>query len=159
MNKKIMLSSIAAALLLTAACSSPSPANKPTNTAPATNTNTASKPTAPATNTNTAGSDSASSQQGKQDFTLVNETGVEINSVFISPHDVDDWEEDILGRDTLPSSERVDINFKRDEKAALWDLRVEDKEGNSIEWNNLNLLEISKVTLHYKDGKATAQTE
>jgi hypothetical protein len=159
MNKKIMLSSLAAALLLTAACSSPSSTNKPTNTAPAANTNTASKPAAPATNTNTASSDSASSQQGKQDFTLVNETGVEINALYVSPHNADDWEEDILGRDTLPSSERLDITFKRGEKAAMWDLRVEDKQGNSIEWENLNLLEISKVTLHYKDGKATAQTE
>ena len=47
----------------------------------------------------------------------------------------------------------------RDEKAAMWDLRIEDKQGNSIEWENLNLLEISKVTLNYKDGKATAQAE
>ena len=41
----------------------------------------------------------------------------------------------------------------------MWDLRVEDSKGNAIEWENLNLLEISKVTLHYKDGKATAETE
>lgn len=159
MNKKIVLSSLAAAFLFTAACSSPAPTSKPTNTAPAANANAANKPAAPPANTNTSSSDSASSQQGKQDFTLVNQTGVEINAVYISPHNVDDWEEDILGRDTLPNSQRVDINFKRDEKAALWDLRIEDKEGNSLEWENLNLLEISKVTLHLKDGKATAETE
>ena len=41
----------------------------------------------------------------------------------------------------------------------MWDLRVEDSEGHALEWENLNLLEISKVTLHYKDGKATAETE
>jgi hypothetical protein len=159
MIKKTLLSGLSAALLFTAACSSPSSATKPTNTAPATNSNTASKPAAPATNTNTASSDSASAQQGKQDFTLVNETGVEIYALYVSPHNADDWEEDILGRDTLPNAERVDVVFKRDEKAAMWDLRVEDKQGNSIEWENLNLLEISKVTLNYKDGKATALTE
>jgi hypothetical protein len=38
-------------------------------------------------------------------------------------------------------------------------LRIEDKGGNSIEWENLNLLKISKVTLHYKDGKGTADVE
>jgi hypothetical protein len=157
MNKKIVLSSIAAALLFTAACSSPAPTSKPTNTAPAANTNTATAPTAPPASAQ--GNSNAASQQGKQDFTLVNATGVEIHALYVSPHNSDDWEEDILGRDTLPDSERVDITFKRDEKAALWDLRVEDKQGNSIEWENLNLLEISKVTLNYKDGKATAQTE
>jgi hypothetical protein len=86
---------------------------------------------------------------------------VEIDKVFISPHDVNDWEEDILGRDTLPDGSSVDIKFHRNEKAAMWDLRIEDKGGNAIEWENLNLLEISKITLHYDKatGKATAETE
>ncbi|HEV3471121.1 MAG TPA: hypothetical protein VG148_17490 [Pyrinomonadaceae bacterium] len=101
----------------------------------------------------------AAAAQGAQDFTLVNSTGVEIHALYISPHETDDWEEDVLGRDTLPSGESVEIKFSRAEKAALWDLRVEDKEGNAIVWENLNLLEISKVTLYYKDGKATAEVE
>ena len=50
----------------------------------------------------------------------------------------------------------MDIHFSRKEKSKLWDLKVVDKEGNSIVWENLNLLEISEVTLHYKDGKAWA---
>ena len=97
--------------------------------------------------------------QGKQDFTLVNKTSVEINSVYITPHSSDDWEDDILGQDTLPAGESVDIQFSRKEKAKMWDLRVEDTAGNSIEWENLNLLEISKVTLFYKNGKAWAEVE
>jgi hypothetical protein len=102
---------------------------------------------------------SAAFAQGKQDFTLVNVTGVEINELYVSPHSADDWEEDILGRDTLPSGESVDVTFSRTEKAKLWDLKVVDSKGNSIEWENLNLLEISKVTLHYKNGKAWADLE
>ncbi len=94
-----------------------------------------------------------------QDFTLVNSTGVEINKLFVSPHDKDDWEEDILGQDTLASGQTLDIKFDRDEKSALWDLRVEDTQGNAIEWENLNLLEISKITLYYENGKARAVTE
>ena len=94
--------------------------------------------------------------QGKQDFTLHNQTGVEIHELYVSPHSSDDWEEDILGEDTLPNGESVDIHFSRKEHAKLWDLKVVDKEGNSITWENLNLLEISDVTLHYKNGKAWA---
>src|SRR2546423_4106545 len=146
---------LALALMLTAACSSSTNTN-----------NTAARPSqSPATNAavpagTPANTTASNAQQGAaQDFTLVNETGVEIHKVYISPHDSDDWEEDILGRDTLPSGESVDIKFHRSEKAAKWDLRVEDSKGNAIEWENLNLLEISKVTLHYKDGKATAVTE
>jgi hypothetical protein len=97
--------------------------------------------------------------QGKQDFTVVNETGVEINKLYVSPHSVNDWQEDVLGQDTLADGDSVNIHFSRSEKAAKWDLRIEDSDGNGIEWANLNLLEISKVTLHYKNGKAWADIE
>ena len=171
MKNKVLLCGLTAALLATAACSSTAPgnANTTTNTTTTTTTsNTANRNTAPppASNTNSSPasnsnstSNSTAATQGAQDFTLVNATGVEIDKVFVSPHDSDDWEEDILGRDTLPSGQSVDIKFSRSEKAAKWDLRVEDKQGNSIEWTDLNLLEISKVTLHYENGKATAVTE
>ena len=99
--------------------------------------------------------------QGRQDFTLHNQTGVEIHELYVSPHSSDDWEEDILGEDTLPAGESVDIKFNRAETAAEWDLRIEDKQGNAIEWENLNLLKISKLTLHYDQAtkKATADVE
>jgi hypothetical protein len=96
---------------------------------------------------------------GAQDFTLVNRTGVEIHQVFASSSATDSWEEDILGEDTLPDGESVEIQFSPKEDAELWDLRIADGEGNTITWERLNLLEISKVTLHYKDGKAWADTE
>ena len=48
---------------------------------------------------------------GDQDFTLVNRTGVEIHKVYASPHSSDDWEEDILGDDTLSDGESVNITF------------------------------------------------
>lgn len=96
---------------------------------------------------------------GQQDFTLHNDTGIEIYSVYVAPHDSDDWEEDILGQDTLADGDKVRIRFSRKEKAAKWDLRIEDEKGRSIEWENLNLLEISDVTLHYKKGKIWAEVE
>jgi hypothetical protein len=173
MKNRILLAVLIVGLVtLGAACSSSAPANanKTTNTTTTTTTTTntnnagsgANTNSSPASNTNTtsnANSGSTAQEGGKQDFTLVNQTGVEIDKVFISPHDSNDWQEDILGQDTLPASQSVDIKFHRSEKAAMWDLRIEDKQGNSIEWENLNLLEISKVTLFYKDGKGTAQVE
>lgn len=99
---------------------------------------------------------SAAFAQGKQDFALHNETGVEIHQLFVSPHSSNDWEEDVLGQDTLPSGESVEIHFSPRAKPKLWDLKIVDKEGNGITWESLNLLEISEVTLHYKNGKAWA---
>ena len=160
---------LAAALLFTFACSaSTGPATNTGNTAasntanrPAQTANAAASPAA-ANASNTAAANTAASpsqQGGMQDFTLVNSTGVEINALYVSPHDADDWEEDILGRDTLPAGQSVDIKFDRDEQAAMWDLRVEDSQGNSIVWENLDLLKISKLTLHYENGRARAVAE
>ncbi|HEX8282333.1 MAG TPA: hypothetical protein VF588_03220 [Pyrinomonadaceae bacterium] len=165
MKKLSLICGTACALLLAAACSSPAPANSNAtansnaanrNAAPAANT-TAS----PAANANAATANSSADAGAAQDFTLVNDTGVEIDKVFISPHDKDDWEEDVLGKDTLPTGQSVDIKFDRDETAGEWDLKVEDKEGNAIEWENLDLLKISKLTLHYDAAtkKATANAE
>ena len=160
-----LIGGVAFALLLTAACSAPAPTN---NTAANTNTKAAATPAvaatpaaSPAANANNSNASSSAQDAAAQDFTLVNQTGVEIDKVYISPHDADDWEEDILGKDTLPSGQSVDIKFHRSETAADWDLRIEDKEGNAIEWENLNLLKISKVTLNYDQAtkKATAKTE
>lgn len=93
---------------------------------------------------------------GGQDFILHNNTNVEIYALYVTPHDADDWGDDILGVDTLPPGESVEIKFSRKETAKYWDLRVEDEEGSYIEWDSLNLLKISSVKLYYKNGKASA---
>lgn len=146
---------LALALMLTAACSSSTNTNSTAarpGQSPATN---AAVPASSPANTTASNAD----QSAAQDFTLVNKTGVEIHKVYISPHDKDDWEEDILGKDTLPNGETVDIKFHRSESAENWDLRVEDSKGTAIEWENLNLLKISKLTLYYENGKARAEWE
>ena len=101
----------------------------------------------------------STSVAGDQDFKLNNKTGVEINALYVSPADKNAWGEDILGQDTLAAGGSVEIEFSPKEEAEKWDLRVEDKAGNSIEWTDLDLTEISEVTLNYADGKATAQVK
>ncbi len=96
------------------------------------------------------------SAQAEQDFTVVNKTGFEIYALYVTPHNSDDWGDDILGQDTLVANDELDIVFSRKEKATLWDLRIEDKDGNYIEWDNFNLRKISRITLYYKNRKPTA---
>ncbi len=96
---------------------------------------------------------------GDQDFTINNETGVEIYNVYTSPASANEWQEDVMGADTLASGDSVEITFSPSEDAELWDLKVTDSEGNGIVWTQLNLMEISTLTLHYKNGKAWADAE
>lgn len=99
---------------------------------------------------------SSAARAGDQDFTLINKTGVEIHALHVAPHSSDEWGEDILGKDTLADGESLDITFGKRDRAHHWDLRIEDEKGNSLTWENLNLMEISEVVLHFKDGKAWA---
>jgi hypothetical protein len=91
-----------------------------------------------------------------QDFRLVNRTGLTIRRVYITPHRSERWGEDVLGRDVLEEGESVTIRFPRGERVAHWDLKVVERGGKSLTWDNLNLLDISEVILRYRGGRTFA---
>jgi hypothetical protein len=91
-------------------------------------------------------------QAGTQDFTLVNDTGLSIVQLFISPSNTQDWEEDVLGVDVLEDGESADIEFSPQAKAEVWDMMIVDDDGDKVVWKGLRLNEISQVTLHYEKG-------
>lgn len=96
---------------------------------------------------------------GVQDFILVNETGVEIAGLYISPVAKAKWGEDVLTVENLPPGDECHIKFSRDETAEFWDLMIVDQEGTSLEWPELNLSAISKVTLTIENGTPIATYE
>jgi len=98
-------------------------------------------------------------QAKKHEFTLRNQTGVEIHHLYLSPNSSDDWQKDVLGREPLPDGESVQINFDDRDSHEMWDLKVVDSKGASITWEKLDLAKISEVTIHYKEGKAWADVK
>ena len=96
------------------------------------------------------------------DFTLVNRTGYEISQVFVGRESTRNWGRDILGRGTLGDAQKLDITFPDTTKSCTWDLKVvySDDDSTAV-WHNLNLCDISKVTVHYnrRTGETTAKTE
>ena len=101
----------------------------------------------------------ATTLAGKQDFTLLNKTGFDIHEIYVSPHSSNEWEEDVMGKGVLVDGQSVAVRFDRANKAKEWDLKVVDKEGKAIVWEKIDLSEITKLTIHYKDGKASADVE
>lgn len=87
---------------------------------------------------------------GKQDFVLVNKTGVTISELYVSPSDVDDWEEDVLGQDVLENNQQVKINFAPDAKKCMYDLKVQTDSDDELIWEEIDLCKASKVTLKKK---------
>lgn len=102
-----------------------------------------------------------SAAQGKQDFTLINNTGYTINEVYVSPTSANDWEEDVLGRDTLDNRQKVDIHFTRADKTCKWDLKVVYDDGEEAEWEAFDLCTVSSIAIKYdrKSGETSAEYE
>lgn len=98
----------------------------------------------------------AIAQEAKQDFTLVNKTGYELKALFVSPTKSDDWEDDVLGQDTLGDKQSLDIKFHRAAKSCHWDLKVvySDDDSSAV-WANIDLCTVEKITLHYNRSTDT----
>jgi len=95
-------------------------------------------------------------QNRKLDFTLVNQTGVDIAEVYVTPTNDDSWGEDVMGKDILKNKASVDITFSRKETTCNWDLKVIDVEKDSIEWTKLDLCKANEITLKYEGKHPTA---
>jgi len=88
--------------------------------------------------------------QAKQDFQLVNQTGYEISSVFVSASKTDEWEDDVLSDETLDDGQTLNVHFKGAGKVCLFDIKVvyEVDDSEAI-WRDIDLCKTSKVTIKY----------
>jgi hypothetical protein len=92
--------------------------------------------------------------QGAQDFTIINKTGVVIDQLFVSPVDVEEWGEDILGTDVMELDAEWEIKFNPQEEQCKWDLKITDGEGNAIMWEDVDLCATAVIVLHWDGEKA-----
>ena len=147
MKKIFLASTVFAASLVVMGCNNAAtPANKaapaPTN---------AAAPAAPAGNTaggNTAGGGGGGSAaaQAEAGFTFVNQSGVTVITLQMSPTGESSWGPDILGRDVLANGESAPIVFDRDENRCYWDIRSTAEGNVELDMRNVNLCETSSVT-------------
>lgn len=97
---------------------------------------------------------------GGLSLVLDNSTGTSFRALYLSPSDSTAWEENVLGGEELEDGEVTDIRFSAEERAVLWDLRVEAAGGHYAEWKRLDLHEISAVRLFLKlDGEPVVVAE
>jgi hypothetical protein len=80
---------------------------------------------------------------------VTNRTGYTINEIYIAPTTTDNWEEDIMGADALVPNTTVNIDFSKSEDTCHWDLKAVYDDGDNAVWKNINLCEISSITLFY----------
>lgn len=90
------------------------------------------------------------------DFTLVNQTGYTIKALYIGASGTGDWtkEDEVLKGKTFAPGTELPIEFHPKATAEKWDIMVTWADGSgSEEWTNLDLTEITKLTLVYNAEK------
>ena len=77
---------------------------------------------------------------------VVNNTGRTIWRFYGSPVNVNNWEEDILGSNTLPSGQSVNVDFADGRTICNYDMRAEFQDGTALVKNNVNVCRVSSVS-------------
>jgi len=97
------------------------------------------------------------SQQGAP-LTIENYTTMPLDAIYLAPHDAPTWEENLLGGTALGDSEAIAIRFGPGADRVHWDLRIEGG-GDRAEWLDLDLTQISSMTLRLVNERALADCE
>jgi hypothetical protein len=79
-------------------------------------------------------------------FDLINNSSVTLHELYVSAHDTDNWEDDILGTDTLASGETVSVTIADGKDTCDYDLRFVAEDGSELE-RNVDLCKMSSFTL------------
>lgn len=77
---------------------------------------------------------------------IQNNTGRTIYRFYGSPVNVNNWEEDILGANVLPSGSSVNVNFADGRTICNYDMRAEYTDGSAIVKRNINVCRVSSVS-------------
>ncbi|MGY2051366.1 hypothetical protein [Methylobacterium sp. JK268] len=77
---------------------------------------------------------------------IVNKTGLTLKHFYASSIGSNNWEEDILGRDTIANGETFDIDIDDGTGACRFDFRAVFQNGSEIIKRNINVCEISTFT-------------
>lgn len=87
--------------------------------------------------------------QAAQDFTLVNRTGYQIDQVYVGPVSSSKWGKDVMGKAAIGDGQQANITFSGQSNACQWDIKVVYDDGDESEFRDVNLCNISKVTLFW----------
>lgn len=83
-------------------------------------------------------------------FNLVNKTDATLERFYTSPTGVEDWEEDVFGKDVLEPGESVKITIADGRRVCEYDLRFEFTEESGYEnlEDSQDLCKMGTYTIH-----------
>lgn len=79
-------------------------------------------------------------------FRLTNRKSRSIHYFYVSPTNVDSWEEDILGRDTLSPGESIRVSIDDGRGSCLYDFKAVFSDGSTSTDYDVNICDLSAYT-------------
>lgn len=78
---------------------------------------------------------------------IFNGAQYDIYTLYLSPTNANQWEENVLKQGTLPNGDKVDVEVSRTENAEAWDIKVTNKAGETMTWVGVPLNKAGQITL------------
>ena len=137
MRKRVLVSILAACVAVgISACGGKSKAAPATTAAPET---TAAPTTTAAPETEAETETEAEEEYVQIPVTVVNGTGVDIAALRLSGASLDEWGDDLLDGEIMTHGTYAELLLNVDEDNLAWDMQVEDTDGNSLEWYDIDI--------------------
>jgi hypothetical protein len=95
--------------------------------------------------------------QARQDFSIVNSTGYQIDEIYVGPSSDPNWGRDLLGQNVLASGQTFNVTFPPATRECMFDIKVVYNDRDQTEWRQINLCQVSRMTLHWDHARRTTR--
>lgn len=75
--------------------------------------------------------------QGKKWFTLVNQSGYNIDYMYVRPVNTENWSDDVLGQDNLTTGNYVDVFWTGKKPPTVFDVHIQYEDGEKADITGL----------------------
>jgi hypothetical protein len=82
------------------------------------------------------------------EFTLTNATSVAATEFYVSPANVDDWENNLLDGKYLPAGNEVTVTIGDGRRTCTYDLKTVFEDGRTAENDGIDLCQLGKYTVN-----------
>jgi hypothetical protein len=85
-------------------------------------------------------------------FQIVNNTGVTLNNLYVTPSETTNWGHDILPNDMFDAGSTVTVSIPADYgQTCKFDIKITDVPGNYVYFKNVDACTLKVLTIHW-DG-------
>lgn len=118
-----------------------------------TKTTTTEKPTttekAPQKTTETQNNTASNNTDGTLSYDVVNNTGVTLVDVYVTPAETNNWGKDILPNDVFENGSTIKVTIPPDYgTTCMFDMKITDNHGGHITFTNIDVCRLIKLQIN-----------